>query len=126
MSDTPTVGSRRRAPYHRGDFLAQAKVVLRNLTKRFSNGLVAFEGLSLEVVEHEVLCILGPSGCGKTTLLRVLDGLIRPDSGEVLIDGGPVIRPSPDVTMVFRQFHLFPWKRLEQNVAYGLKLRGNS
>lgn len=120
------MGSRRRAPYHRGDVLAQAKVVPRNLTKRFSNGLVAFEGLSLEVVEHEVLCILGPSGCGKTTLLRVLDGLIRPDSGEVLIDGRPVICPSPDVTMVFWQFHLFPWKRLEQNVAYGLKLRGNS
>ncbi len=66
----------------------------------------------------------GPSGCGKTTLLRVIDGLIRPDSGEVLIDGRPVTRPSPDAAMVFQQFHLFPWKQLEQNVAYGLKLRG--
>ncbi len=73
-----------------------------------------------------MLCILGPSGCGKTTLLRVIDGLIRPDGGEVLIDGRRVLCPSPDVAMVFQQFRLFPWKRLDQNIAYGLKLRGTS
>jgi NitT/TauT family transport system ATP-binding protein len=71
-----------------------------------------------------VLCILGPSGCGKTTLLRVVDGLIVPDEGEVAIDGRQVTGPRPEVAMVFQQFGLFPWKRLEQNVAYGLELRG--
>jgi NitT/TauT family transport system ATP-binding protein len=78
------------------------------------------------VAEHEVLCILGPSGCGKTTLLRVIDGLIAPDRGEVLINSWKVSRPSPDVAMVFQQFGLFPWKRLDQNIAYGLRLRGKS
>lgn len=73
---------------------------------------------------HEVLCILGPSGCGKTTLLRVIDGLIPADSGEVLIDGRKVICPSPELAMVFQHFGLFPWKRLDQNIGYGLKLRG--
>ena len=73
-----------------------------------------------------MLCILGPSGCGKTTLLRVTDGLITPDSGEVLINGRAVRCPSPDVAMVFQQFGLFPWKRLNDNIAYGLKLRGRS
>jgi len=73
-----------------------------------------------------VLCILGPSGCGKTTLLRVIDGLITPDSGEVLINDRRVTGPSRDVAMVFQQFGLFPWKRLDQNIAYGLKLRGKS
>lgn len=98
--------------------------MVRNLTKRFSDvGVVAFEELHFEVFEHEVLCILGPSGCGKTTLLRVVDGLIAPDSGEVLIDGRRVTGPSQDVAMVFQQFGLFPWKRLDQNIAYGLKLR---
>ena len=71
-----------------------------------------------------MLCILGPSGCGKTTLLRVIDGLITPDDGEVLIGGRKVTQPSPDVAMVFQQFGLFPWKRLDQNIAYGPKLRG--
>ncbi len=80
--------------------------------------------MSLEVIEREVLCLLGPSGCGKTTLLRVVDGLIQPDSGEVLLDGRPVTRPSLEMAMVFQQFHLFPWKRLDQNITYGLKLRG--
>jgi NitT/TauT family transport system ATP-binding protein len=71
-----------------------------------------------------VVCLLGPSGCGKTTLLRVVDGLIVPDDGEVTIGGRRVTGPRPDVAMVFQQFGLFPWKRLRQNVAYGLELRG--
>ena len=71
-----------------------------------------------------MVCLLGPSGCGKTTLLRVVDGLIVPDEGEVTIGGRRVAGPRPDVAMVFQQFGLFPWKRLRQNVAYGIELRG--
>ena len=71
-----------------------------------------------------MLCILGPSGCGKTTLLRVVDGLVVPDEGEVAIDGRRVTGPRADVAVVFQQFGLFPWKRLQQNVAYGLEVRG--
>jgi NitT/TauT family transport system ATP-binding protein len=73
------------------------------------------------VAEHEVMCLLGPSGCGKTTLLRTVDGLIVPDDGEVTIGGRRVTGPRPDVAMVFQHFGLFPWKRLHQNVAYGLE-----
>ena len=99
--------------------------MVRNLTKGFPDvDVVAFEGLNFDVAEHEVFCILGPSGCGKTTLLRVIDGLARPDEGEILISGRRVAGPSPDVAMVFQHFGLFPWKRLDQNIAYGLKLRG--
>jgi NitT/TauT family transport system ATP-binding protein len=76
------------------------------------------------VREHEVLCILGPSGCGKTTLLRVIDGLVAPDAGDVAIEGRPVTRPSREVAMVFQHFGLFPWKRLDQNIGYGLRLLG--
>ncbi len=85
---------------------------------------MAFDGLTFDVAEHEVVCILGPSGCGKTTLLRVIDGLVAPDRGEVLIDGRPAGGPSPRIAMVFQHFGLFPWKRLDQNIGYGLKLLG--
>jgi hypothetical protein len=70
---------------------------------------VAFDGLDFDVREHEVLCILGPSGCGKTTLLRVIDGLVASDAGEVTIEGRPVTQPSREVAMVFQHFGLFPW-----------------
>jgi len=73
-----------------------------------------------------VLCVLGPSGCGKTTLLRVLDGLAEADAGEVAIDGRRVAGPSRDVAMVFQHFGLFPWKRLDQNIGYALRLHGRS
>jgi len=104
-----------------------AKIVIRNLTKTYSNGgVVALQNINLEVQPNESLCILGPSGCGKTTLLRVIDCLIARDQGEILIDGEPVVQPRPDVAMVFQHFGLFPWKRLDENIAYGLELRGGA
>ena len=102
-----------------------AKITIRHLTKSYNGGkVVALEDLSFEVEPYESLCILGPSGCGKTTLLRVLDCLIPRDRGEILLDGEEVKAPRPDVAMVFQHFGLFPWKSLEDNVAYGLGLRG--
>jgi NitT/TauT family transport system ATP-binding protein len=104
-----------------------AKIVIRNLTKTFSGGdVVALQDINLEVEADESLCILGPSGCGKTTLLRIIDCLIPRDRGEILFDGTAVTRPRPDVAMVFQHFGLFPWKRLDENIAYGLELRGSS
>jgi NitT/TauT family transport system ATP-binding protein len=102
-----------------------AKIVIRNLTKTYSGGdVLALKDINLEVEPFESLCILGPSGCGKTTLLRIIDSLITRDKGEVLIDGNLVDHPRPDVAMVFQHFGLFPWKRLTENIAYGLQLRG--
>ena len=102
-----------------------AKIVIRNLTKTYSGGeVLALKDINLEVEPYESLCILGPSGCGKTTLLRIIDSLIARDQGEVLIDGKSVDHPRPDVAMVFQHFGLFPWKRLDENIAYGLQLRG--
>ena len=104
-----------------------AKVVIRNVTKTYSSGaVVALEDINLEVDPYESVCILGPSGCGKTTLLRIIDCLISRDCGEILIDGAAVTEPRPDVAMVFQHFGLFPWKRLDENIAYGLELRGSS
>jgi len=102
-----------------------AKIAVRHLTKSYNGGrVVALQDISFEVQPYESLCILGPSGCGKTTLLRLLDCLIARDHGEILLDGEPVTAPRPDVAMVFQHFGLFPWKNLEENIAYGLALRG--
>ncbi len=102
-----------------------AKITVRHLTKSYNGGkVVALQDVSFEVQPYESLCILGPSGCGKTTLLRLLDCLIARDQGEIALDGEPVTAPRPDVAMVFQHFGLFPWKNLEENIAYGLALRG--
>lgn len=104
-----------------------AKIVIQNLTKTYSGGkVVALQEINLEVRSNESLCILGPSGCGKTTLLRIVDCLIPRDRGEILLDGEPVNAPRPDVAMVFQHFGLFPWKNLQENIAYGLVLRGKT
>ena len=102
-----------------------AKIAVRHLTKSYNGGrVVALQDISFEVQPYESLCILGPSGCGKTTLLRLVDCLISRDQGEVLLDGEPVTTPRPDVAVVFQHFGLFPWKNLEENIGYGLALRG--
>ena len=102
-----------------------AKIVIRNLTKSYNGGqVIALDDISFDVQPYESLCILGPSGCGKTTLLRLVDCLIPRDGGEIVLDGEPVILPRPDVAMVFQHFGLFPWKNLQENIAYGLVLRG--
>ena len=104
-----------------------SKIVIRNLTKTYSGGeVMALQDINLEVEPYESLCVLGPSGCGKTTLLRIIDSLIPKDRGDILIDGQQVTQPRPDIAMVFQHFGLFPWKRLSENIAYGLKLRGSS
>ncbi len=103
------------------------KVALEGVSKTFQRGATqALRACTLEVATNEFLCIIGPSGCGKTTLLRIIDGLLRPDEGRVLIDGTTVTGPRPDVTMVFQHFGLFPWKTVYENVAYGLRIQRRS
>src|SRR3972149_2832328 len=101
------------------------KIRVEQATKRFQQ-IAALGPCSLEVYPNEFLCIIGPSGCGKTTLLRVIDGLVSPDGGRILIDGRDVTGPRRDVAMVFQHFGLFPWKTVYDNVAYGLRVHGRS
>jgi NitT/TauT family transport system ATP-binding protein len=98
---------------------------VRGLGKRYGT-LEVFRDVNMDVGDREIVAIVGPSGCGKTTLLRCIDGLISPTSGQVDILGTPVTAPLPGVAMVFQQFGLFPWKTVFNNVAYGLKLAGAS
>jgi ABC-type nitrate/sulfonate/bicarbonate transport system ATPase subunit len=93
-------------------------------TRRRGGTVIAVDRLSLGVRDKEFVSIVGPSGCGKSTLLRIAAGLIRPSSGEVLVDGRPVDGPGAERGMVFQSYTLFPWLTVQGNVEFGLRLRG--
>jgi NitT/TauT family transport system ATP-binding protein len=78
----------------------------------------------ISVHAGEILAVLGPSGSGKSTLLRMLTGLSKPSAGEVLWHGKPVAGQSPNVSIVFQSFALFPWLTVLENVEAPLKARG--
>jgi ABC-type multidrug transport system fused ATPase/permease subunit len=81
------------------------------------------EDLSLEVRRGEILCILSHSGCGKTTLLRLIAGLAKPTSGTILVEGQDLSKYSDEITMVFQNSALFPWRTAEGNVRFALESR---
>lgn len=99
------------------------RIVVESARKQYG-AVTVFEDLDLSIRDGETVCILGPSGCGKTTLLRSMHGLIGLDGGRILVDGTPVSRPRRNVAMVFQHFGLMPWKRVTENVAYGVELVG--
>jgi NitT/TauT family transport system ATP-binding protein len=104
-----------------------AKLRLANVSKSFQRGRNATEVLrdiSLDVAEAEFVSVVGASGCGKTTLLRIIDGLVPHDSGEILLNGQPITGPGPDRGFVFQSDCLLPWRTVGGNVAFGLELQG--
>lgn len=84
----------------------------------------ALQDLSLDFPKGELTSLLGPSGCGKTTLLKIIAGLLAPDSGDVIVGGEVVTGPGPDRAFIFQDFALLPWASVIRNVAFGLELRG--
>ena len=87
------------------------------------NKVNALNDVSLDIRPGEFISILGPSGCGKTTLLRLIAGLDKPQSGTLSIDESAITDVSPERGYVFQQGGLFPWLTVEDNIAYGLKAR---
>ncbi len=80
--------------------------------------------ISFSVANNDFLAIVGPSGCGKSTLLRLMQGLDRPNGGEIRFRGAPVTGPNHEMAMVFQSFALFPWLTVKENVGLGLEARG--
>ena len=103
-----------------------ATVALSKLGKRFG-ALTALESLDLAIEDGEFLVLLGPSGCGKTTTMRMIAGLERPTSGDILIDGvrvNDVHARDRDLAMVFQNYALYPHMTVGENIGYPLKVRG--
>ena len=102
------------------------KIEVRRVSKTFrgqGGSVDALRDVSLEVMPGEFVSLLGPSGCGKTTLLRLMDGLLEPDSGEILIDGLRLRGPGPHAGFVFQSFRLLPWRTVLANVEFPLQVQ---
>ena len=98
---------------------------LENIEKNF-DGEKVLKNISLDIGRGEFVTLLGSSGCGKTTTIRIVAGLLTPDSGKVVLNGKDITMLAPekrDVNTVFQNYALFPHMNVEKNIGYGLKLK---
>ena len=106
---------------------ASRKVEISHVWKSFrrasGESVQALADVSLSIPDNRFVSLLGPSGCGKTTLLRIINGLIQPDRGSILVAGAPP-SPGPRTSFVFQSFRLIPWQTVRNNVAFGLAIAG--
>jgi NitT/TauT family transport system ATP-binding protein len=98
-------------------------IVFNNISKKFARNteheVDALDTISFTVEEHEFVAIVGPSGCGKTTLLRIVAGLIKQDTGEIIYKG----IHNPKAVLVFQDKGLLPWLTVLDNICLGLELQ---
>jgi ABC-type Fe3+/spermidine/putrescine transport system ATPase subunit len=105
-----------------------AFIEIQNLFKRFKD-VVAINRIQLEIEKGEMLTLLGPSGCGKTTTLRCVAGLEKPEEGDIIIDGQPMLSQGfvppakRGIGMVFQNYAVWPHMKVFSNIVYGLKLQ---
>ena len=100
-----------------------ADVQLRDVTKAFGAAM-AVDHISLDIAHGAFVVLLGPTGAGKTTTLRLIAGLDRPDSGDIVLDGRSILNETPaqrDVAMVFQQYSLYPHMTVRDNLAFPLR-----
>ena len=115
----------------------KSKISVKDVSRIFfspsGERIEALKGVNLEVEDAfssagrdigEFRVLLGPSGCGKSTLLRMIAGLDKPSSGQVLVNGEVVTHPGKDRGMVFQKYTSFPWLTVADNIAYGMKING--
>jgi len=102
-------------------------IEVRGVSKRFpipGGEVIALKGIDVSIAKGEFVCLLGPSGCGKSTLLNAVAGFSNPTEGTITVDGRTISSPGPDRGMVFQEYALFPWMTVQQNVAFGLEIKG--
>lgn len=105
---------------------AAPAVEVKQVTRRFEEGVVAVDRVSLSVDPGEILCLLGPSGSGKSTLLRIIGGFETADDGKVFLMGEDVTHVPPALrrtNMVFQHHALFPHLNVRDNIAFGLRMK---
>jgi NitT/TauT family transport system ATP-binding protein len=98
-------------------------VTQRYLTSRRGQ-LLALDNIDFQVQAGEFVSIVGPSGCGKSSLLYIVAGLVQASDGQVVVNGSPITGPSPDRGLVLQNSSIFPWRTVDENVAFGPQMNG--
>ena len=101
------------------------KLSLQNVTRRFGS-MTALAPTDLQVQEGEFVCVVGPSGCGKSTLFNLISGVLKPDSGNILIDNQDVTGSSGHVGYMLQKDLLLPWMTVIDNIVLGAILKGGA
>ena len=102
------------------------KIQIKDVKKEYHGDhgtTVALNGVNLDIMENEFICVVGPSGCGKSTLLNILAGLHEASSGECYLDGEVIKGTDVKRGVVFQQYALFPWQTVLQNVMFGPQMK---
>jgi ABC-type nitrate/sulfonate/bicarbonate transport system ATPase subunit len=100
-----------------------AKIVIRDVSMSYATDrgqLPVLRDIEFSVGNGEFVAMVGPSGCGKTTLLHIIAGFDRPDTGGVSVDGESMTRPSPKGILISQKGSVFPWLTVRQNLMFGL------
>lgn len=106
-----------------------SRVSFENVSKTYTGAqgdVKVVDDVSFSLGEGDFVSLIGPSGCGKTTMLQMLAGFVKPDSGMVTLNGQPVQGPDSDRGVIFQEYGVFPWLTVEKNIAFGLTLRRNA
>lgn len=99
---------------------------IRNLNKIYDKERYTLKDINLKIEDGQFTCIVGASGSGKSTLLKLIAGLEKPTSGEILLDGEKIEGPSRDRMVMFQESALFPWLSVIENVKFGMDIAGVS
>jgi NitT/TauT family transport system ATP-binding protein len=107
--------------------MVPVSVIIANLFKAYEERdeemRYVLKDINLSIQTGQFICILGKSGCGKSTLLNLLAGYLRPDRGNIKINGRDINGPGVERGVVFQQHGLFPWLTVSKNIQFGLKMR---
>jgi NitT/TauT family transport system ATP-binding protein len=107
---------------------AATRIVFDHVSVAFrtAGGLLpVVEDVSWSIANGEFVSIIGPSGCGKTTMMNMVAGFVQPTTGRVTLDGAAITGPGPERGVIFQEYGVFPWLTVEENIAFGLRLRAN-
>jgi nitrate/nitrite transport system ATP-binding protein len=100
-------------------------LVIENIVKAFrkpdGSQFVVLDGIDMTIGDQEYVSVIGHSGCGKSTLMRIVAGLEKPTSGEVTLEGKPILKPGAERMMVFQGYALLPWLTVKENIRMAVE-----
>ncbi len=110
--------------YNSENTIAELRHVTKTVEGIKGNTITIIDNIDFQLEKNRITALLGPSGSGKSTLIKIISGLQKPTSGEVIFLGKPLTAPDPKISIVFQNFALFPWLTVLENVSIVLKAKG--